>query len=401
MQLKRGRVLQALTSSALALPGLADDATADAPEGRYVGSYSFSLYAEDDLPSGKLSAGSTERYEIETHQFRLLGPVGGRMDAALDFTYETMSGASPWYVEQGPNGKPIQVMSGATIEEERFDTSLSGNYYFDNARAGLNGGFSIENDYRAINGGIDGETHFREGNVTLSSGLGFSYDTIEPTDAALFNRPTHETKSSLSGFLGASTLLGPSSTIQTSLTYQHQRGYLSDPYKLVSTVVDGNVPDNRPDQRNQISWLTRYRKHFSRTGSTLHLDYRFYIDDWDINSHTIELAWYQSLFDAFRVIPSLRYYSQSAADFYGPYFNTLAPGTEASSDYRLSPYGAFSFRIRGETRLRGWPFDMDWRASISYERYLSDGDLALGDVSLENPGLVNFNVLSVNLTGSF
>lgn len=401
MQLRGRRpspVLGALASSALALPGIA---SADAPEGVYTGAYLFSSYAEDNLPSGKLATGSPKRYSIESHQFQVRGPVGDRMDLGLDVTYETMSGASPWFVEQGANGKPVQVMSGATIEEERVDALAKGNYYFDNARAGLSGGFSIENDYRSINGSIDGETHFWENNGTVAGGLGFSYDRIEPTDAEEFDRVHSETRGSVSAFASFSRVLSESSIIQTSLSYQHELGYLSDPYKLVSTVLDGNLPDDRPSERNQVSLLTRYRKHFSRTGSTLHLDYRFYIDDWQIRSHTFELAWHQALWRAFRLVPSLRYYSQSAAEFYGPYFDSLAPGQHASSDYRLSPYGAMSFRIRGETLLRGWPFDADWRISLSYERYISSGDLALGDVKLENPGLVSFNRVSVGLTGRF
>jgi hypothetical protein len=401
MQLKDRRsqsVLGALASSAMALPGIA---SADTPEGRYVGSYLFSTYAEDNLPASKLAAGSPKRYSIESHQFQLSGPIGDRMDLGLGLMYETMSGASPWFVEEGADGKPVQVMSGATIEEERVDALVNGNYYFDNARAGLSGGFSLENDYRSFNGGIEGETHFWEKNATLGGGLGFSYDLIQPTDAEEFGRVDNETKGSLSAFASFSRILSASSTVQTSLSYQHQRGYLSDPYKLVSTVLDGNVPDQRPSERNQVSLLTRYRKHFSRTGSTLHADYRFYIDDWEINSHTFELAWHQALWEAFRVVPSLRYYSQSAASFYGPYFDTLAPGQDASSDYRLSPYGAFSFRIKGETRLRGWPFGADWRISLAFERYISDGGLALGDVKVENPGLVSFNLLSVGLTGRF
>lgn len=399
MQLKRRppSVLHALASGALALPGLAQG---DTPEGRWEGAYGYSNYSEDKLPASKLSAGSPKRYSIDTHQFQLQGPLGGRVDMGLDLAYETMSGATPWYVERGADGKPIQVMSGATIEEERIDAQVRGNYYFDNARTGAAAGFSIENDYTAVNGAFEGETHFFEKNSTLSSGIGFSYDRIEPTDAELFDRPESETRGGLSAFAAWSQVLGRSSTLQTSLTYQHQRGYLSDPYKLVAAGIDGNIRDDRPGQRNQLSWLTRYRKHFSRTGSTLHLDYRFYWDDWEINSHTLELALHQAFGDAFRIVPSLRYYSQSAADFYGPFFDS-APAGHASSDYRLSPFGAFSWRIKGETRLRGWPFGMDWRASVAYERYVSSGDLALGSVSVENPGLVSFDLISVSFGGRF
>jgi hypothetical protein len=123
------------------------------------------------------------------------------------------------------------------------------------------------------------------------------------------------------------------------------------------------------------------------------------VDDWGINSHTIEVAWYQALFDAIRLIPGIRYYSQSQAEFYAPYY--VAPRNDGlySSDYRLSPFGALSWRIKAETRFQTW--NIDWSATVGYERYTSSGDLALGDVKIENPGLVSFNLFSIGLVGRF
>ena len=46
-------------------------------------------------------------------------------------------------------------------------------------------------------------------------------------------------------------------------------------------------------------------------------------------------------------------------------------------------------------------FRVGWRAAITWERYLSSGDLALGKVSTENPGLVSFNLVSFGLTAKF
>ena len=109
------------------------------------------------------------------------------------------------------------------------------------------------------------------------------------------------------------------------MTYQNGSGFLSDPYKLVS-IAGSNFADRRPDSRNQIALMGRYRRHFSGVGGSLHLDYGFYVDDWGIDAHTLELAWYQSLFgDVLTIVPSVRYYTQSQADFYAPFFATALP----------------------------------------------------------------------------
>jgi len=394
------KALQALTTSALALPGLAGGAAAQSREERFTSEYAYSFYSEDALPRSKVTAGGeTDRYQIQTHQLRFAAPIADRLDLGLDVAYETMSGATPWYVVPDADGDALQVMTGASIEEARTDALLRGSYHFDSGQASLAGGASFENDYLAFNGLLEGERHFNEKNTTLSGGIGFSIDRLEPTDADLDPlRPTKQHRQNISAFVGISQVMGRGAAIQSSLTYQHARGFLSDPYKRV--LVEGTpIADSRPDARNQLAWLTRYRQHVSPLAGTLHADYRFYVDDWQITSHTLELAWYQSLWWSLRLIPSVRYYSQSQAAFYGPWFDLPRADGLYSSDYRLSPYGALSWRLRAETAFSTWR--IDWRASLSWERYLSSADLALGKVAIENPGLVSFNLFSIGLTARF
>jgi hypothetical protein len=393
---QRKGVLAALTTSALLLPGLAR-----AQQERWSVDYSYSLYSEDDVDSSKLNAGSAERYEIDTHLLSLEGPITGRMDFGIDLVSETMSGATPWFVEEDANGDAVVVMTGASVEDQRTDVNGHGTYYFDTARLNLQSGYSTEDDYSAINVGFGTEHDFDEKNTTLSWGLGLSLDDIDPTPTATNPNPAQEDKRTISLTAGWSQVINRSSSFQAILAYQNGDGFLSDPYKLVS-VAGANVADNRPDTRNQFALLTRYRRHFESITGTLHLDYRFYYDDWDINSHTVELAWYQSLFDIVTITPSVRYYTQSQADFYGPYFtNALGAGDHASSDYRLSPYGALSGKLRIEANLADWPFHMAWKLGASYERYQSSGSLAIQSVDIENPGLVSFNVIMISLSARF
>ena len=95
----------------------------------------------------------------------------------------------------------------------------------------------------------------------------------------------------------------------------------------------------------------------------------------------------------------MRYYSQSQAEFYAPYFTGVPASGEFSSDYRLSPYGALSYRIRAETRFQTWK--LDWSLNAAYERYDSSADLAFGSVDVENPALVSYDMFSVGFTSRF
>jgi hypothetical protein len=414
------KTLTALTTSALALPGIAGSASADAPIERASMSASSSYYKEDNLSPSQFSGiGSRERYEVYTQQIRIDLPVAERIDLGIDFLHEDMSGASPWFVEPDASG-PLQVMSGATIEDTRYDLLADLDFYMDRGKDTVSLGFSSEKDYLSINGGIGAERHLNDKNTTLSASGAFSYDWIDPTDADDFDtRPRTGEKWSLDLFAGLAQILSRASTAQITLNYKHSDGYLADPYKAIRGIgpADPLLSDIRPDQKDQLSILLRYRHHFESITGSLHTDYRFYTDDWGVISHTVELAWYQNLFEWLTITPSLRWYSQSKADFYD---TLLPPGVtpkHRSSDFRLSPYGAVSGKIKAEIELLDlWKYDarpglaaigvtdgFDLIASLSYERYFSDGSFSVVSVSEsdEAPGLVRFHVFALSLTGRF
>ena len=166
------RTLTALASSALALPGIASSAKADAPIERATGSAAFSYYFEDNLSPSNFfedGSGSRERYEVYTQQLRFDFPVSDRIDIGVDFLYEEMSGASPWFVNVQPgNPKPLQVMSGATIEDERIDGTIDLDYYMDNGKDTFSGGFSLERDYTSMHLGLAAERNFNDKNTVLN-----------------------------------------------------------------------------------------------------------------------------------------------------------------------------------------------------------------------------------------
>ena len=395
------RTLAMLTTSALSLvPGLAQRAAAQTPDNSWSLEYGYSMYSEGSIPASKVSAGSPDRYDIDTHQFKLQAPLGSRFSLGFDVTYEKMTGASPWFIEPDLNGDPIVVMTGASIEDARTDVLGNVTYLGDRSTTTLSGGASLEDDYTSVNVGFARTKDYNQKNSTLSWGLGFSTDTIDPTSTSFDPNPDKHSKKAGTFMLGFAQVLSRSSAIQSSLTYQYSDGYLSDPYKLVS--AGGiNRADRRPGTRTQLSWLTRYRQHFDKLHGSLHADYRFYWDTWAVLSHTIELGWYQNLFDIVTVAPRARYYSQGAADFYAPYFGAgLGAKEDASSDFRLSPYGAISYGVTAEVRLDQLVHS-NWKLAVNWESYMSGGNYSLGKVRTENPALVDFNVLMVSLQAGF
>ena len=140
------------------------------------------------------------------------------------------------------------------------------------------------------------------------------------------------------------------------------------------------VLEQRPTLRNQWTSDARDIQYIAGSDAALHVDYRFFHDDWGIDSHTLDLSWYQPLGDGWMVVPGLRYYTQSAADFYKPYFLLNQPFPiklprnpelglnidfskltihNFSSDERLSGFGSLSARADGPARQL-------WRALRRY-----------------------------------
>lgn len=391
----RSPALLALTASALAaLGGGRAQAQQGADEARV--DYRYSAYRESSLPADRVTSGRGERFEVDTQQFRATQPFGDYNSFTADLSYEVMSGASPRFVQPDPSGRPVQVMSGASIRDERKDVLLSLGRNQAHSTSSVSAGYSEERDYRAVNGGLDFAHELDDRVTTLSAGIGYSGDTLFPTQGTVATGTLHDRRDATTAYAGYGRVLDAVTVVQTSLSYTLHRGYLSDPYKQAWIVSALNtVPDSRPSRRGQVAWLTRLRRFFSSTGSTLHADYRYYHDDWNVDAHTVEVSWYQRVGANIQIAPGLRYYSQSQASFYEPYYNQPRADGLASSDYRLSPYGALSASLTASAEIRGWG------ASLRYERYDSDAGYALGKVVVENPGLVDFQVFSLGLKKVF
>lgn len=390
MQLMNSKLASLLTAAA-ALSGPSLALAQESAEGTRV-SYRYSDYDEDALSATPLD-GSPQRYHIRTQQLTVGTPLaGGMLKAGL--TSEVMSGSSPWFLLPDESGRPLQVMSGATIKESRQEVSLA----WDRDQGGGNGygfsaSYSAENDYRATSIGAERRQALTDA-LTLGYGGSFSHDVIHPSDALIFDRIAQDQKNTTSAFISLAQVLDRSRVLQAGLQLTHSSGFLSDPYKRF--YAGGRfLNDRRPDQRTQAAALLRYRHALTTADAALHADYRYAQDSWGVHSHTIDLAWYQSLGQDWKLIPGIRFYSQDAASFHAFFSDSQNPGRYYSGDYRLGDYGALSASL--DLRKRFGEFEL----VIGIDRYRSSADYALGGSSGDDPGLVSFTQASVGFDFRF
>jgi hypothetical protein len=262
--------------------------------------------------------------------------------------------------------------------------------------AGL--GFSTEYDYTHFGANLSLARDFNKRNTTLSAGVAWSQDDIDPVggrpiplsqmlDVGVGGNKLggSESKDVLDLLLGFTQVLNRTTVLRVNYSYSDSNGYLNDPYKLLS-VVDpltgdtltrtpvGQGPDgvylfeSRPDTRTKQSLYAEVKHSFGRP--VMHFAYRFMTDDWGIDSQTGEVRLRWPLGDGY-IEPQLRYYTQSAADFYRA---SLVSGTAlpryASADFRLGEFDATTVGVKyGHATASG----NEW--SIRAEYYRQSGSV--------------------------
>jgi hypothetical protein len=268
-----------------------------------------------------------------------------KASAAVDI----VSGASPQLVTN-PNGKPVQTITGASIEDHRKTGDVKLTRRFGDFALSASGAISNEEDYRSKAFGVEGRMDLNQRDTTLVAGYGKSRDRVRSSDDPTLDEP-RDTDEYL---LGVTQVISPTQLIQSTLAWARGSGWYNDPYKLTFTFYPDHAPilaaDRRPDHRDTLAWLTRYRAHVPSLNGTLQADYRFYRDDWGIRAHTLEVAWQQTLNERWALRPALRYYTQTAADFYAPTIPLPQPAI-LSSDQRLAAFGGLSPSLRAILRL--------------------------------------------------
>lgn len=324
------------------------------------------------------------------------GRVSESNEASIRLVHDTISGASPTGAA-APAGEQVTFTSASG--NSGFNTGDSGGTLADveDTRLAVDGewrhehqrGFSSiwgaalsnENDYESAGLSINIEKETTSKLTTFSTGLAYTNDSIYRSGDGATPDPLGELGNSESfgkgernttDFVaGVSRVLNKRTVAQLNLTYGFSQGYHTDPYKVVSALDDdGNVVntyyESRPDERSRTALYSKLA-HELAENRALHLSYRYYTDDWDIGSHTLDLKLRQGFGRGQYIEPHLRYYKQTAAGFYTPFLNVdenvavqLPEDGFASADYRLDAFWSYTAGIKygrplgkaGKLRLR-------------------------------------------------
>ena len=330
----------------------------------------------------------------------------------LGLTVDTLTGATPNGAIRQDGVQTFTRPSGAgsytvpagdlQLDDTFKDTpvSLSANWQQPFGEKGLASiGLTASKEYDYLHTGVNARyAHdFNQRNTTVSAGIAYARDTIEPVGGAplpltpmldvddLSNRLGDDDKDVLDAILGVSQVISRNLLVQVNYSFSQQSGYLNNPYKVLS-LVDGVTGDtlprtpgpnggpngqflfeSRPDERTLHGLYTQAKLNLD--GKVLDTSYRYMTDDWEIDSHTLDVRFRWPVGDSRYLEPHVRYYTQTEADFYRLSLDSsqLLP-QYASSDYRLGNFDAVTVGLK-----YGWKTRNDNDMAIRVEWYTQSG----------------------------
>ena len=198
--------------------------------------------------------------------------------------------------------------------------------------------------------------------------------------------------------IGFSQILSPRLQIALFSDITYQKGWLANPMQRVyfadkANFYIGNPADipvytdpnantevfqladdieRLPDSRLKIPVGMRLNFYINEF-LVVRTYYRYYFDDWGINSNTFNIELPIKLSSHFTIYPSYRYYNQTAADYFAPYEQHLSTQTYYTSDFDLSEFNAnqYGFGIKyydALTKTKIWKIGLK-NISLNYNYY--------------------------------
>jgi len=297
---------------------------------------------------------------------------------------DSIVGATPTgETARTPNG-PCPV---AQMKDVRRACSVDLLHQFKSVNIDVGYAVSRENDYFSTGWSLNTVTNLNHKNTELLAGYGRTDDTIKESKLG-WSIDRYKTGDNF--ILGIRQLINADTATSLSFAYDEARGFLSDPYKIVSTTkldLDPGFyytpPENRPRENNKVTLALTLNRNLKKLNAAVDISGRYYRDTFGVRSHTISVTWIQEWGEKFMVQPSIRLYRQTAADFYhhdldaagiitsfDPVLGETGTGKAPfySSDHRLSEMETIDVGVKVIWRISPWLL-----INMAYNRYTSKG----------------------------
>jgi hypothetical protein len=351
-----------------------------------------------EVDGSYLYYGEVDRITVNKLIGSAKGFVSNKDTASIKVVFDAMSGATPTGAVKNTNPLTSTGASGGTgptgggtaaplaeFDDTRVAVSLD--WQHEHSRTfnmNYNGAFSVENDWRSVSAAVTANKETKSRSTKFTFGAAVTYDEIWRKGSTTTPEPMSRVEDNLSRgkgersttdlIAGITQVINRRTVAQFNFAFGLANGYMTDPYKIFS-IVDANdiewdqYYEGRPDSRMRYSITAKLNHQTFPGNNNIHLSYRYYGDDWDIKSHTLDYKHRFNFANTQYLEPRLRLYAQNKAEFYqNSFFSDPLAGAPnlpqyLSADYRLDD---MSSATAGFTY--GIPFksDADLRTRIEY-----------------------------------
>jgi hypothetical protein len=259
------------------------------------------------------------------------------------------------YTSASSDKVDAKANSSASSHDIRFYPSVSWSRENEatGITVGLNASFSKEFDY--ISFGIGGNVNIKSKNNNRELGIkaqayldkvSLVYPTelipVSTTSGASSgeeHRYPTRARNTFSTSLSYSQVVTKNMQLMFLLDIVSQQGYLGLPFHRVYFKYGSERVENLPGNRFKIPVGVR-ANYFLGDKVILRSFYRFYKDDWGIQSHTIDLETAIKITPFFSVAPFYRFYNQTASKYFAPYAEHILGEQYYTSSYDLSKFNS-------------------------------------------------------------
>lgn len=237
----------------------------------------------------------------------------------------------------------IRASASKPITEQRDEMHVRLSHDWDAMSLSAGYRYSKEPDYESHGGTVGFSRDFADKSATAALELSAAFDAVGRAGDPGFAR----TARTLGARASFTQILDPSTLLQVVYDPGLQQGYLSSPYRrigikspdgLCTTSSSYCVPETNPDSRLRHAAALRARRALGKQLS-IGAGYRFYIDDWQLLSHTLsaEVAFLPEP----DTVLALRYrfYLQGPAKQYQSHYDT-EDQKHYTNDKELSPFSS-------------------------------------------------------------
>jgi hypothetical protein len=361
----------------------------------------LSYYKQDGSKSAVSGGIGTEELTNLASNIVVAMPLNDDDVLTVDLGISAYSSASSSNINPFDNGQkptPWQSSSGASESDQLLSITANYAHSSDSRNFIWNADVSFSNEYDynsiGIGGGIAHLFNDKNSEISLKANAYFDqWQPIYPTELqqysdfgtnfsngttvwdqngqastnyfpSAFKTITSVNRNSYSASIGFSQVLTKKLQVSVFFDVLQQQGLLSTPYHRIYFADKANyyigqpqyIPEYEsqsnvgvykladdierlPDSRFKLPIGARLNYYINER-FVLRTYYRYYTDNWDIQSHTANIELPIKVSDRFTVFPTYRFYTQTQSKYYAPYETHLSTEKYYTSDADLSKFDA-------------------------------------------------------------